>query len=75
MPKRQADQFAAGFIDAPGGEAEAEPEPLTLGTLFEIYGEEVTPTKGERSQKYDRGALQMFLRFFGKDRSVARQSG
>ncbi len=28
--KRQADQFAAGFIDAPNGKAEAEPEPLSL---------------------------------------------
>ena len=32
--KRQADQFAAGFIDAPNGKAEAEPEPLTLGGLL-----------------------------------------
>ena len=72
--KRQADQFAAGFIDAPNGEAEAEPEPLTLGGLFDIYGEEVTPTKGERSRKYDRAALAMFLRFFGKDRKPATLS-
>ena len=72
--KRQADQFAAGFIDAPDGKAEAKPEPLTLGKLFEIYGEEVTPTKGERSQKYDRSALEMFLRFFGKDRRPATLS-
>jgi len=28
--KRQADQFAAGFIDAPNGKAGAKPEPLTL---------------------------------------------
>ena len=46
--KKQADEFAAGFIDAPNGKAEAEPEPLTLERLFEIYGEEVTPTKGRR---------------------------
>ena len=73
--KRQADEVAAGFaVDEPNGNGEAEPEPLTLGTLFEIYGEEVTPTKGERSQKYDRGALQMFLRFFGKDRRPATLS-
>ncbi len=72
--KRQADQFAAGFIDAPNGTAEAEPEPLTLETLFDIYGEEVTPTKGQRSQKYDRGTLEMFLRFFGKDRKPATLS-
>ena len=71
--KRQADEVAAGFaVYEPNGKP--EPEPLTLGTLFEIYGEEVTPTKGERSQKYDRGALQMFLRFFGKDRNPATLS-
>ncbi len=65
--KRQADEVAAGFaVHEPNGKS--EPEPLTLGTLFEIYGEEVTPTKGGCSQKYDRVALEMFLRFFGKDR-------
>ena len=52
--KRQADQFAAGFIDAPNGKAEAKPEPLTLGKLFDIYGEEVTPTKGAHSRGHDR---------------------
>jgi len=66
--KRQADQFAAGFIDAPGGKAEAEPEPLTLERLFDIYGEEVTPTKGERAQMHDRFATRMFLGFLGRDR-------
>lgn len=34
--RRQADEFTAGFIDAPDGKAEPEPEPLTLETLFEI---------------------------------------
>ncbi len=73
--KRQADEVAAGFaVHEPNGKAGAEPEPLTLEALFEIYGEEVTPTKGERSQKYDRAALQMFLRFFGKDRRPATLS-
>ncbi|MDE0074089.1 MAG: hypothetical protein OXR82_16140 [Gammaproteobacteria bacterium] len=45
--KRQADEFAAGFA-APdlNGKAEAEPEPLTPGTLLDIYDEEATPTKG-----------------------------
>ena len=73
--KRQADEFSAGFVGPGiGGRAEAEPKPLTLGRLFEIYGDEVTPTKGERSQKYDRGALDMFLRFFGRDRKPATLS-
>ena len=36
--KGQADQFAAGFIDAPDGKPEAKPEPFTLEKLFDIYG-------------------------------------
>ncbi len=70
--KRQADQFAAGFIDAPDGNA--EPEPLTLDKLFEIYGEEVTPTKAEASQRADRAATRMFLGFFGRDRKPSTLS-
>ena len=53
--KRQADEFAAGFVGPDlNGKAEAEPEPLTLETLFDIYGEEVTPTKAERTREHDR---------------------
>ncbi len=67
--KKQADEFAAGFIDLERcGSAEAEPEPLTLEKLFEIYGEEVTPTKSRRSRSYDGTAMEMFLGFFRKDR-------
>ncbi len=67
--KKQADEFAAGFASPDlNGEAEAEPEPLTLEKLFEIYGEEVTPTKGVKSWQRDRAAMAMFLKFFGRDR-------
>ena len=67
--KRQADEFAAGFAGPEiGGEAQAKPEPLTLERLFEIYGEEVTPTKGEKSRLHDRGAMRMFLDFLGPNR-------
>ena len=67
--KRQADEAAAGLaVHEPIAKAEAEPEPLTLGTLFDIYGEEVTPTKGKTSRLHDRAATAMFLKFFGKDR-------
>ncbi len=72
--KKQADQFAAGFIDAPDGKAESEPEPLTLDKLFEIYGEEVTPTKAEASQRADRAATRMFLGFFGRGRKPSTLS-
>ena len=73
--KRQADEFAAGFVGPEiGGKAEAEPEPLTLGTLFDSYGEEVTPTKGERARRHDGTTMKMFLRFFGRDRGAATLS-
>ena len=67
--KTQADEFAAGFAGPElNGKKNAEPEPLTLGTLFDIYGEEVTPTKGETTRRRDRAAMAMFLKFFGTDR-------
>ncbi len=50
------------------GKAEAEPEPLTLGRLFDIYREEVTPTKGRRARLHDTAATKMFLSCFGRDR-------
>jgi len=73
--KKQADEFAAGFAGPDlNGKAEAEPEPLKLGELFDIYGEEVTPTKGWKSRRYDRAAMRMFLRFFGRNRDPATLS-
>ena len=36
-----------------------------------MYGEGVTPTKAESSQRSDRAATRMFLDFFGPDRSPA----
>ncbi len=65
--KRQADEAAAGLaVHEPS--AAAEPEPLTLGALFEIYGEEVTPTKAEKSRQHDRAAMRIFLDFLGPNR-------
>ena len=73
--KRQADEFAAGFAGPEiKGKAEAEPEPLTLERLFDIYGEEVTPTKGRHSRRHDRAAMRMFLRFLGRNRDPATLS-
>ncbi len=73
--KRQADEFAAGIIGPDlHGEADAEPEPLTLEMLFDIYGDEVTPAKSERSRRYDRVAMKMFLGFFGRHRKPATLS-
>ena len=73
--KRQADKVAAGRASANlADEAQAESTPLTLKTLFDIYGDEVTPTKGKRSQQYDEVAMKMFLGFFGEDRMPATLS-
>ena len=73
--KRQADEVAAGRAPSElQDKAQAEPEPLTLKMLFDIYGDEVTPTKGERSRRYDRAAMKMFLEFFGRDREPATLS-
>jgi integrase len=68
--KLQADEAAARLAK---GAKEQEAD-LTLGTLFDIYGAEVTPTKGEHSQKHDQRAMDMFLRFFGADRVVSTLS-
>ena len=73
--KTQADEVAAGRTGAHVPEVvEAEPAPLTLETLFDIYGDEVTPTKGERSRRYDEAAMKMFLGFFGNGRVLATLS-
>ena len=73
--KREADEFAAGFATLrPNGKADAEPEPLTLGRLLDMYGEEVTPVKAESSQRSDRAATRMFLQFFGRERKPSTLS-
>ena len=67
--KRQADEVAAGHNPSElQNQAQAEPAPLTLKTLFDIYGDEVTPNKAPASQKYDRATMKMFLGFFGDNR-------
>ena len=73
--KRQADEFAAGYLGPElHRKAEAESEPLTLERLFDIYGEEVTPTKRGQSRLHDRAATRMFLGCFGRDRDPATLS-
>ena len=68
--KRQADEFAAGFVKPERREEEeaGARQPLTLAALFGLYGEEVTPTKSPQSRAYDRAAMRMFVGLFGKDR-------
>lgn len=66
--KEQADEFAANYVQPEPEPEEAEPDPPTLGELFELYLEEVTPTKAERTQKRDKVAFKMFEGFLGADR-------
>ena len=75
LAKSQVDEVAAGRAQPElHHRAEAAPTPLTLQALFDIYGDEVTPTKRERSGRYDGAAMKMFLKFFGKDRNPATLS-
>lgn len=72
--KREADEAAAGLAKTELRPTEAEPREVTLQELFDIYGREVSPTKGERSQRYDRVASTMFVRYLGADRAVTTLS-
>ena len=75
--EEQADQFADGRLRLTPRESartNATPRPLTLGTLFGIYAEEVTPTKADLTQKCDIAATRMFLKYFGKNRDPSTLS-
>ena len=68
--KRQADQIAARF--AAGDRTEvADP---TLGTLFDNYMDEVTPTKRPCTQKHDRQASRLVLQCWGRHRKLSSLS-
>lgn len=70
--KREADDAAAKLAKAEEIKPEEdEPQELTLQELLDIYGEEVTPTKSDRSQGHDKRASKMFLKYFGPDRVVS----
>ena len=74
--KTQADEVAAAgpIRTRRRHKAKAAPGPLTLKTLFDIYGEEVMSTKAEGTQKRYAAMMRMFLRFFGRDRYPATLS-
>ena len=73
--KMQADEIAGGLAEPAATDVAAtETAPHTLKTLFDIYGEEVTPTKATGTRKYDRATMKMFLDFFGKHRKAATLS-
>ena len=75
--EEQADQFADGELQLTPRERPPTiraPRPLTLGALFGIYAEEVTPTKANLTQKCDMAAMRMFLKYFGKNRDPSTLS-
>jgi integrase len=63
--KRQADEFAANYV---ASQSAQEPEPLTLGRLFEMYLGEVTPKNSKGHRRYARSAARMFGEYFGPNR-------
>ena len=65
--KQQADELAARFGTEPLPSAG---DVVTLETLFDIYIREVSPFKGEASQKHDRSCVEMFSGFFGRVREA-----
>lgn len=69
--KAAADTLAAELRTAGAGRSTTGP--VTLGTLFDIYLREVTPTKGTQKQGHDRECVRMFLEAFG-DRPAATLS-
>ena len=73
--KEQADKLAANFPSAePEPEANREPEPLTLGRLFEMYLGEVTPRKSDGVEKFDRAAATRILKCLGTSREPSQLS-
>lgn len=61
--KAKAEEVAAAFRrDA---QAQSQPREATLHELFDTYGTEVTPEKGESKRKHDLRCAEMFLRYYG----------
>lgn len=62
--KREADAFA---VELGNGSPPAGHGPVTVRTLFDMYGREVTPSKGKRQQGHDRRCHNLFLRHLGPE--------
>jgi len=65
VARAKADEVAARFLSAP---VESKPEAVTLQVLFDIYGREVSPQKGDSKRRHDERCARMFLRFLGAGR-------
>jgi integrase len=66
--KQQADDVAARLARPEAYQVEEAQEGLTLGRLFEMYLDEVTPRKSDGAQRFDRAASRRLLRCLGKER-------
>ena len=62
--KGEADELAAAFRR----EGRKPPKAVTLGVVFQLYADEVTPQKGASKRAHDERCREMFLRFFGGER-------
>lgn len=60
--KRQADELAAQLRQPD------RREPVTLGRLFDMYVQEVTPTKGQSGQYHDRRVVELVKKALGAER-------
>ena len=62
--KQEADALALAFRT----QERTPRRGLTLGELFDIYAEEVTPQKGVSKREHDARSAEMFGRYFGRQR-------
>jgi len=65
--KRKAEELATRLRMS----GRATDHELTVGSLFESYENQVTPTKGMSARKHDKRALEMLRRHFGAQRLVS----
>lgn len=70
VAKQRADELAAELAKT----TTLSPGEITLHMLFDNYGREVTPEKGERQQEHDRMCSEMFLRCLGRTRKASTLS-
>lgn len=64
--RRKAEELASSLRNAGRSQAPT----LTVGALFDNYEANVTPTKGQSTQKHDRRAFELFREYFGAERRI-----
>jgi integrase len=68
----QADELAAMLLKVDAAQAVAAAAPLTLRSMFDSYGREITPSKAPATQAHDRACFVMFCRLFGANTDPAK---